>query len=324
MTTTMVPVASLLPVGTGLSRPECVVAVASGALYVPHWPGGVTRIGPDLTQQTWTARDGAMDLRPNGIEVEANGCFLMASLGADGGVWRLGRDGTVAPVLREVDGIALPSTNFVTVDRQGRMWISVSTRHTPRQDAWRSHVRDGFVVVVDARGPRIVADGLHYTNEVRPDPEGRWLYVVETFGRRLSRFPIQPNGDLGTPETVITLPDGCFPDGFAFDEEGGLWVTSLVSNRLLRLKGDTLTTVIEDCNASFVARVEKAFVEGAMAAEHLGPIPGTRLQQLTSIAFGGPRRRTVYLGSLHAPSLYRFEAAVTGAALPSWRTDPAS
>lgn len=27
---------------------------------------------------------------------------------------------------------------------------------------------------------------------------------------------------------------GFFPEGFAFDEEGGLWVTSLVSHRLVR------------------------------------------------------------------------------------------
>lgn len=323
MTTTSVPVASLVPVGTHLSRPECVVAVSSGALYVPHWPAGVTGLGRDGSQRTWTARGSTVDLRPNGIDLEPNGFFLLANLGDNGGVWRLGRDGTIAPVLLEVDGVALPPVNFVTVDRHGRIWISVSTRHVPRQLAWRPDIRDGFVVLLDTRGARVVADGLHYTNEVRPDPDGEWLYVVETFGRRLRRFPIRPDGELGPAETVITLSHGCFPDGFAFDEEGGLWVTSLVSNRLLRLTDDTLTTVIEDCNSAFVDRVETAFAQRRMAAEHLGPIPGTRLQQLASLAFGGPDRRTVYLGSLHASSLYRFEAPVAGAALPSWNADQA-
>jgi sugar lactone lactonase YvrE len=56
-----------------------------------------------------------------------------------------------------------------------------------------------------------------------------------------------------------------------------------------------------------------------MTAEHLGPIPGTLLQQLTSVAFGGPDRQTVYLGSLHASCLYRFRAKVRGAILPHWK-----
>jgi hypothetical protein len=66
---------------------------------------------------------------------------------------------------------------------------------------------------------------------------------------------------------------------------------------------------------------EEAFSEGRMATEHLGPIPGTRLQQLTSIAFGDTDRRTVYLGSLHSSCLYRFRSAVAGAALASWNFD---
>jgi sugar lactone lactonase YvrE len=67
--------------------------------------------------------------------------------------------------------------------------------------AWRPDVADGFVVMVDERGPRIVADGLHYTNECRPDASGQWLYVVETFGRRVIRFPITADGRLSNAET---------------------------------------------------------------------------------------------------------------------------
>jgi sugar lactone lactonase YvrE len=96
-------------------------------------------------------------------------------------------------------------TNFVTVDRRGRTWISVSTRREPRQDAWRPDIADGFIVLADATGARVVADGLHYTNEIRPDPSGRWLYVVETFGRRLVRFSLGDDGGLSGRETVVTL-----------------------------------------------------------------------------------------------------------------------
>jgi sugar lactone lactonase YvrE len=312
-----IPITALEPHGAGLNRPECVVATRAGDVFVPEWPGGVTVVRADGRTQTWRAAS-SIDLRPNGIALASDGSFLIANLGDDGGIWRLDRSGLLTPVVREVDGVPLPPANFVTIDEQDRIWFSVSTRLFPRQQAWRSDVGDGFVVLLDAHGPRIVADGLHYTNEVRPDPTGAWLYVVETFGRRVTRFPIGPRGSLGTRETVFSMNDGFFPDGFAFDEDGGLWVTSLVSNRLVCFHRDRMEIVLEDVNADFVARVEQAFASRAMTAEHLGPIPGTLIQQLTSVAFGGPDRRTVHLGSLHGSCVYRVRSDVAGAKTRQW------
>ena len=304
--------------GSGLNRPECVVATLAGDVFVPEWPGGVTVIRADGRTETWRAASTTVDLRPNGIALADDGSFLIANLGDDGGVWRLDRTGRLTPLVLQVDGIALPPANFVTIDDQQRTWVSVSTRHRPRHLAWRDDVADGFIVVVDRSGPRIVADGLHYTNEVRPDPTGQWLYVVETFGRRIRRMPIRSDARLGPPEEVVSFGEGCFPDGFAFDEQGGVWVTSLVSNRLMRLHVGRLEIVLEDINPSFVAAAEHAFASRALTAEHLGRIDGTLLQQLTSVAFGGHDRRTVYLGSLHASCVYRFRSAIGGAAMPHW------
>lgn len=312
-----VDVRSLTTVGSHLHRPECVLATAR-ELFVPDWRGGISRIAADGSVTSILARDPGFDLRPNGITLTNDGAFLLANLGDDGGIWRLEMNGRLSPFLTEVDGERLPPANFVTVDALGRTWISVSTRHVPRQHAWRPDISNGFIVLVDHRGARIVADGLHYTNEVRPDPSGRWLYTVETFGRRLIRFPLASDGALGRSEQVLTLSESGFPDGFAFDDAGGIWLTTLVSNQLLRFSGDRLTTVLADSNSAYVATVEDAFKAGTLRAEHLGPIPGCTLQQLTSLAFGGPSRRTVFLGSLHADRLYSFEAEVAGARERHW------
>jgi sugar lactone lactonase YvrE len=316
---TQLTVGSLEAWGRDLHRPECVVATPAGDVFVPDWRGGVTVVRSDGSQRTWLARDPGFELRPNALAFLPDGAFLIANLGDDGGVWKLTLNGDLSPFLLEVDGVVLPPTNFVTVEPSGRIWISVSTRTRPRQRAWRADIADGFVVMVDPRGARIVADGLHYTNEIRLEPSGEFLYVVETFGRRLSRFPVHADGELGGQEVTATFGPGCFPDGFAFDAAGALWITSLVSNRLLRVDADgSIVTLLEDANPEYIEEVERAFAAGTMEARHLGPVPGTRLQQLTSIAFGGPDRRTAFLGSLHAASVYRFRAPVAGAPPDHW------
>jgi len=309
---------SLEPLGRALHRPECVLGTRAGDVYVPDWRGGVAVIRADGSQHAWLARSDDIELRPNGIAIDRDGSFLIANLGDAGGIWRLTQDGALTPWLLAIDGVALPPANFVTTDDRGRTWLSVSTRQRPRQLAWRPDLADGFVALVDQRGARIVADGLHYTNECRPDPTGEWLYVVETFGRRLTRFRIGTGGSLKPPETVVTFGHGTWPDGFVFDEQHGIWVTSLISNRLLRFDGANLDTVVEELNRDHVNRVEEAFASGRMLAEHLGPIPETRLQHVTSVGFGGPDLRTVYIGCLHTDCIFRFRTEIPGVAPPHW------
>lgn len=303
--------------GTGLHRPECVLPTASGDVYVPDWRGGVAVVRADGSTQSWLARAPGFDLKPNGIAFLPDGRFLIANLGDDGGVWAMDTDGHVTPFLTHIGGHALPPANFVFVDEEQRVWITVSTRHVPRQAAWRADIADGLLIMVDRDGPHIMADNLHYTNEARTS--GGFVYVVETFGRRLIRYPLLGGRRLGAAEPVVQLESGDLPDGFAFDRDGGIWITSLVSNRIRHLdtKG-ALTTVIAETNADFVKEVEEAHAAGRMERPHLGVIPGTRFQHLTSIGFGGQDCRTGILGSLHADCLYRFTSPVAGVAQPYW------
>jgi hypothetical protein len=189
----------------------------------------------------------------------------------------------------------------------------VSTRQRPRAAAYRGDVADGFIVVVDARGARIVADGLGYTNEALVSPDGRWLYVNETFGRRTTRFRLGPDATLGGRETVATYGAGTFPDGLAFDAEGGVWITSIVSNRVIRLAPDgTQALVLEDADPDHLAWVEAAFVAGSMGRPHLDKVAGRRLANVSSLAFGGADLSTAYLGCLAGDAIASFPSPVAG------------
>ncbi len=315
-----IPLSALSFAAGGLKRPECVLATARGALYTADWRGGVARTMPDGSQTLFSASlPGGRPLRPNGIALRPDGSFLLADLGdTQGGIFHLQRDGSASHFLDAIDGVSLPPSNYVVEDGK-RTWLSVSTRRQPRALAYRGDIADGFVAVIDKRGARIVADGLCYTNEVLPSPDGRWLYVNETFGRRLTRFRIGADGALSARETVTTFGHGTYPDGLAFDAEGGVWITSIVSNRVIQvLPEGSQVLMLEDCDPAHVEWVEQAFQSGVMGRAHLDKASGRMLKNISSLAFGGPGLRTAYLGCLLDDRIAHFDAPVAGHAPYHW------
>jgi sugar lactone lactonase YvrE len=320
--TPAIPLESVRFVGRGLNRPECVLATARGDLYAGDWRGGVARIAPDGSHELYAGKlPGGRTPRPNGIALRRSGSFLLAELGETaGGVYELFPDGRVQPFLEAVDGVALPPTNFVGEDAAGRVWVTVSTRKSPRSLDYRPDCADGFIALVDARGARIVADGIGYTNEAIVSPDGRWLYVNETFGRRLSRFPIRPDGSLGVKEVVATFGHGVFPDGLTFDAENHVWITSVVSNRVIRVAPDGAQAVmLEDADPAHVEECEQAYRSGTMGRPHLDKTPSRVLRNVSSLAFGGPDLRTAYLGCLLGDAIAVFDSPVAGHPPPHWQ-----
>ncbi|MBT4488380.1 MAG: gluconolactonase [Rhodospirillaceae bacterium] len=306
--------------GDGLSRPECVVCLADGTVVTSHSGGGVSVINPDGRHRDILGqRDGMAPVATNGFALTREGDFLLADLHGDGGgAWRLTQSGELSPLLVEIDGTALPPTNFVGVDHQQRVWITVSTRHDPRALAYRGDVADGFIILLDGKGARIVADDVGYTNEAIVDPSGEWLYVNETMARRTSRYRINDSG-LGPRETFVEYGAGTYPDGLAFDEEGAFWMTSVLSNRIVRVTPDRRQhIVIEEYDPAQLAVIEEAFQAGRMGREHMDSIQTEVMQSISSIAFGGPDRRTAYLGNLLDSKLYTFESPVPGATPSHW------
>ncbi len=307
---------------SGLTRPECVLCLADGTVITSHAEGGVSVIETDGARRDILGQraNGLPPVATNGFALTKSGDFLLADLHGDGGgAWRLSKDGDVSPLLVELDGEALPSANFVGVDHDERIWITISTRHDPRALAYRPDVADGFIILVDQRGARIVADDIGYTNEAIVDPTGEWLYVNETMARRTSRYRIKDDNSLGPRETFVEYGHGTYPDGLAFDEEGAFWMTSVVSNRVVRVTPDgEQTVVIEENDPEQLEVVEKAFLAGELGREHMDNIETDVMQSISSIAFGGPDRRTAYLGNLLDTKLYTFESPVAGFAPSHW------
>ncbi len=315
-------------VGAGLRRPECVLAHASGLLIASDWtdPGGVSLIAPNgQVSRLLATRPGPgveTPVRPNGILLEPGGSILLTHLGETrGGVYRLWPDGRCDLVTNRVGDAPMPPANFIARDCDGRLWITVSTRRVPRALDYRPDAATGFVAVHDDAGTRLVADGLGYTNECLFSPDGGRLRVVETFARRLSVFDVA--GDrLGARRTLARFGPGDFPDGMAETADGALVVTSIVSNRLLRVDWDgAVETLLEDADPARLAEIEAAFQAAEMGRPHLDTPAGRGLGHLSSIAFAGPELRTACLGTLLGDAIGCLESPVAGRPPPHWDVD---
>lgn len=311
--------------GSGLNRPESVVAHASGLLFAADWTdgGGVAIIAPDGNVSRLLARGQQTPLRPNGIALEPGGSFLIAHLGdRDGGVFRLHPDGQTETVAATIDGEPIPPSNFPLRDSRGRIWLTVSTRVVPRGDDYRPAASSGFIVLVENGVARIVADGLGYANECTLSPDERHLFVNETFARRLTRFDVETDGRLTNRTAHATFGAGSFPDGVVLDREGCAWVTSIVSNRVIRVgPGGAQTVVLEDAAAEHVDWVEQAFKAGTMGRPHLDGTGSQKLKNISSLAFGGPGLRTAYLGCLLGDRIPWFAAPASGVRQPHFDFD---
>ena len=319
---------TLRMLGQGLKRPECVVAHASGLLFAPDWtePGGVSVIAPGgvvhriLATQPATGVD--LPLRVNGMALEDGGTFLLAHLGEErGGIYRLWPDGRAEVVTDRVGDAPMPPANFVAADSAGRLWITISTTLVPRARDYRPDAATGFIALHEAGETRIVADGLGYTNECLLSADEATLWVNETFARRLTRFDVTPTG-LANRRIVAEFGPGTFPDGMAEAEDGSIFVTSIVSNRVIRVWPDgRQKTLLEDADPAHLTWVEAAFQAGEMGRPHLDNVHSERLQNISNLAFGGPGRRIAYLGCLLGGAIAHFESPVPGRALPHWQAD---
>ena len=320
-------------IGRDLQRPECILAERDGTLWSADARGGVMRIRPDGTQ-TLIAQtpdphfNVAADARgsllagtlPNGLAFASNGDILISNFGTDR-LERMTRRGESRVLADSIDGRPLGKVNFVLRDRRDRIWLTISTRVNPWSDAINATLADGYICLIDDKGPRIVADGFKFTNEIRLDANEEWLYVAETTGKRVTRLRVQPDGSLTHREIYgpSSLGEGLI-DGIAFDAFGNLWATMIFADRLVAITPDgDLLELLTDGDRQATGRFEAAFAAGGTVDfDTMLDCGGSVCTWMASITFGGADLATVYLGGLRTTSIPSFTSPVAGLPMVHW------
>jgi gluconolactonase len=325
---------SLQYIGGDLHRPECILAEPDGSLWAADARGGVTRIGPDGEQQLVTQTqsehfDSAGDeatrfltgTLPNGLAFAENGDILISNFGTDR-LELMTRDGSTTVLADTIEGEPIGKVNFVLRDSKGRIWITVSTRIKNWMHALRNDLPDGYVArYIDGKF-RIVADGFHFTNEIRFDANEEFMYIVETTGGHISRMRIDEKSNLKDREIFgpSSLGKGAWPDGIAFDSYGNLWGTMVYSDKLFVLtpQGD-MRLLLDEGDPQKVDALEKQVERAAVTEDVLFATGRGIAPWMASVTFGGPDLQTAYIGSLRGKQIPFFRAPVPGLPMVHWK-----
>jgi gluconolactonase len=304
MPLTTIPLTALTKRGVGLKRPEDVVVSRDGHVWASDEASACAEILPDGGLR----RIGKAGGRPNGINMDRQGRILIANFALDtpdpGGLQRLDpRTGVIEMLCAEVGGRALKASNYPLVDRAGNVWCSHSTFDRAGSAAGSG---DGFVyrVRLDGRA-EVMAEGFHFTNGLAMDPDESHLYVCQTMGQDVVRLPIRRDGTLGSPERygpslgVRAIPEPTLEqratfgatDGCGFDQEGNLWVTLVMANKVIAITpAGKVEVIIHDPT-------------------------GELMDWPTNVTWGGPDLRDLYIGSVRKDYVLHARCPVAGAPL---------
>ncbi|MEG9862304.1 MAG: SMP-30/gluconolactonase/LRE family protein [Parvularculales bacterium] len=327
MTLESIPVSAMEKIGIGLDRPEDVVVGPDGRVWASDHLSACAEIMPDGSLRRTGKTNGA----PNGINMDQQCRIIIANFGIYDGVagplQRLDPEsGDVEVLVSEVGGQVLTSSNYPVVATDGTIWCTHSTFAEQWPQALDGRT-DGFVYRLTPDG--IVhkeADGLKFANGCCLDAEEEFLYVNQTSGGNVVRFPIGNDGSLGvredygpmlgiipsppkpsqeidldvrlsSEEVASLLPSSedrsnwAFTDGNGFDEEGNLWVTLPAANKVVAITpAREVITIAHDPT-------------------------GDMLNHPTNVTWGGADRRDIYFGSIVADYVVKARSPVAGMAM---------
>jgi sugar lactone lactonase YvrE len=157
------------------------------------------------------------------------------------------------------------------VDRAGRYWVGTyDLAETDPKGVFYRVAADGTAEAVD--------QGFVYCNGPAFAPDNRKLYFSDTVGRRILSYDLDRNGATSNRRTFFTFSaeDG-LPDGLTVDSAGNIW-----------------------CALYGGGKVACLDAEGTLKLSL--PLPAA---YVTSLCFGGPELKTLYVTTAWGPEATR-------------------
>lgn len=237
----LVPLEHFTTLIDGLDHPEAVTYGPDGHLYAGGEAGQIYKIS----------------LVGESSELGTTGGFILGlCLDAESNIYAC--DQKRREILRLSQGGALETyssgtlerplrvPNYPVFDAQGNLYVSDS-------GGWRKN--DGCLFCIRPGGvATVVSTALSaFPNGLALAPDGRTLFIVLSTLAAVAAVTLHPDGTVGAPKIVVELP-GTVPDGLAFDEAGGLYISCYAPSCVYRFSPHgTLELVVNDPECTQVA-----------------------------------------------------------------------
>lgn len=245
-------------VAEGLEFPEGPVAMADGSVLVAEIKGRrVSRVAPDGSKAVLVETGGG----PNGLAIGPDGALWIANNGGSfswheemgitipgptppehegGSIQRYDfASRRLETVWQSCDGRRLIGPNDLVFDSEGGLWF---TDHGCTTEDGR---RFGALCHADANGITRQRDGLVAPNGVGLSPDGRTVYVADTWLQRLWAFDVEAPGKLAAPvplgppgRVVANLPGYQLLDSLAVEADGRVCVATIVNGGITAIEPD--------------------------------------------------------------------------------------
>jgi gluconolactonase len=275
---------TLRTVTSGLRFPEGPIALDDGSVLVVEIEGGaLTRVGPDGTREVvgdcgggpngaafgpdgavYVCNDGGLDfMTEGGIRFP----YALAPGNEGGAIQRVDlATGEVRTVFTHVEGERIGGLNDIVFDTTGWCYVVDTNR--------------GVLYYADpvAGEIRHAETGLEFPNGMGLSPDGRRLYVSETYSGRLFAWDVTGAGVLTNRHELYATGGEHGWDGLAVDGAGNVCASNL------QRSGITVVDPAGDVLATFVTPEPDPYV--------------------TNICFGGPGGDTAFICSSGRGLLY--------------------
>lgn len=261
-----------------LSHPEGIAVDADDYIWCGGDRGEIYRIAPDGSSREIVANTGGFCL---GMAFDHAGDLYICDL-KHAAVFRYSpKSGELSVFADGVEGHKLQIPNYPAFDRNGRLFVS---------DSWHFADPGPGVIVFDPDGTGSVwhPGPFSFANGIAFSPDGKKLYVAETFRSAISVIDLQDDGSAGPMRDFAAVP-GTYPDGLAVSADGAVFVGCYEPSKILRVGLDGEVTLVgEDITAHTLAHP-------------------------TNLAFQGDNLLACNLGRWHVTKV---EAGVRGVPLP--------
>ena len=244
-----------------LDHPEGVAIHRDGSVWCGGERGQIYRISADGSTMAQVASTGGYCL---GMAFDRKDNLFVCDLKHQAVVKVDAKSDTTDKFATHADGGGLRIPNFPVFDDAGRLYVSDS-------HAFKEPGPGIFRFDPDGDGELWYAEPLNFANGLALSPDGRYLYVSETFGNTVSRIPIEDDGSAGVRDEFAFLP-GVLPDGLAFDVDGNLYIACYEPSQVLTVApGGEVARLIGDEEAHlFCHPTNLGFRDGTLFTTNLG------------------------------------------------------